>query len=400
VNSGRGMSLGPGGVAFRAAALALVLLTLAGLPAAEGDPSASAPFAVSLTATPSYGTPPLTVAFQASATSGTPTLYEWSFGDGATYNGSNASAAAPSHEYAYPGDYNATVTIVESSGSNSSSVEIHVVTRALTAAAAESVEDGPAPLTETFTATVSGGSGTYVNYSWTFGDGSTGEGNPVRYTYHEPGSFHVRLEVFDSADASANASVWVNVTADTPSPAPSSPSPLSGLFSALPWALGGALAGGLAVWSVSRFRLRSGTRTTPAPPIPSPGATAPGGSPGSPSAPPTPDEGPVDTAIATTRPMTTAPGLLRVSQRVILHLARQGQLGESEVAPATFTQGGMSDALGIPQTSLTNVLRRLIAAGVLTQDVRHVRGRDRRLKVYRLTTKGEALARDLAHPRR
>jgi len=394
VTSGLRMSTVSAGVAFLAVALAVTLAISALGGAVPGARIADAPFSVSLSATPSYGAPPLSVAFQATVSSGTPTLYQWSFGDGATYNGSNASAADPSHVYASPGDYTATIVVTESSGSNSSSIAIHVVARALTASAVASAAHGPAPLTETFEATVSGGSGTYVNFSWTFGDGGSGEGNPVQYTYRDPGTYHVRFEVFDSGNASANASVWVNVSSAAATPGGASP----GLASVLPWAVGGALIGALAVWSVARYRARP--RVGPAL-APATGAAAPepeaSVAPGDAPAGPPPVVQPSD---ASARAPSPPEGALRVSQRVILHLAQQGWLGDDEVASVPFTQGGMSEALGIPQTSLTNVLRRLAAAGVVSQDVRHVRGRDRRLKVYRLTPKGQALARDLAHPRR
>ena len=86
---------------------------------------------------------------------------------------------------------------------------------------------------------------------------------------------------------------------------------------------------------------------------------------------------------------------LRLSQRVVLHLAAQGRLYDDEVATPAFTQGGMSEALQVGQSPLSNILRRLVLGGVLSEDVRHVRGRPKRLRVYRLTTMGEALAAEL-----
>jgi DNA-binding MarR family transcriptional regulator len=47
------------------------------------------------------------------------------------------------------------------------------------------------------------------------------------------------------------------------------------------------------------------------------------------------------------------------------------------------------------QSSMSNVLQRLAAAGVLTFEVRHVAGYPRRLRVYFLTPYGEGLANDL-----
>lgn len=50
---------------------------------------------------------------------------------------------------------------------------------------------GLAPLTVTFEASSSGD----ANFSWNFGDGNTGSGPKVRYTYYRPGEYRTRLEV-------------------------------------------------------------------------------------------------------------------------------------------------------------------------------------------------------------
>jgi DNA-binding PadR family transcriptional regulator len=55
----------------------------------------------------------------------------------------------------------------------------------------------------------------------------------------------------------------------------------------------------------------------------------------------------------------------------------------------------MVEALVVSQGVLTGVLRRLLAAGVISERREHVRGIDRRVKVYRLTSLGEQLVRDL-----
>ncbi len=84
-----------------------------------------------------------------------------------------------------------------------------------------------------------------------------------------------------------------------------------------------------------------------------------------------------------------------ISRRVILHLIEQGPLYDMDVAPIAFTQEGMSAALGVRQGSLAKVLLRLVASGALTVDRRHVTKRSLRLKVYRLTPLGVAVAREL-----
>ncbi len=86
---------------------------------------------------------------------------------------------------------------------------------------------------------------------------------------------------------------------------------------------------------------------------------------------------------------------LRLSFRLVLHIAAQGALHPHEVAPVELTQSGMASSLGARQNTIATILKRLEVAGVLTSDVRHVRGAPRRMKVYRLTPRGEALARDI-----
>ena len=86
---------------------------------------------------------------------------------------------------------------------------------------------------------------------------------------------------------------------------------------------------------------------------------------------------------------------LRTSERVILHILRQGRLGPGELAPIGLSQTGIGEALGLRQSALAKALARLVAAGVLVVSRRHVERQSRRLKVYELTPLGEALARDL-----
>ncbi|MFI5415176.1 MAG: hypothetical protein ACHQ16_05890 [Candidatus Lutacidiplasmatales archaeon] len=81
--------------------------------------------------------------------------------------------------------------------------------------------------------------------------------------------------------------------------------------------------------------------------------------------------------------------------RVILHLYAQGRLAPYEVAGPEFTQSGIGSTLELRQGTVTRVLTRLTAAGVLGSDRRHVAGRSRRLLVYTLTPLGESVARDL-----
>ena len=88
-------------------------------------------------------------------------------------------------------------------------------------------------------------------------------------------------------------------------------------------------------------------------------------------------------------------GRVRISHRVLVHIASQGRIGADEVPPRALTQAGMVEALEVNQGALTGVLRRLVAAGILVERREHVRGADRRLKVYRLTQSGEELYQEI-----
>jgi PKD repeat protein len=364
----------------------LLLLPVAG----AAEQSSPAPFQVVISATPIRGGAPLLVLFNATVSSGTPTLYEWSFGDGSTFTGVNASAADPAHTYSLPGMYAARVTVFEGNLSNDSSIAITAVAEPLTVTATASSTSGPAPLTVTFQAVPQGGSGTYDSLQWHFGDGGTGSGASVVYTYVRPGSFVATFTIVDSADHTATSSIDVNVTGSAPSG-----NAEGSLLAILPWLVIGFVLGLLAAYVVVRTTLR-GHPTAGAVP---PGVEASLAVPASLSADATPAPDPPTVApaagLSRSPPRTPDARTLGISQRIILHLAAQPRIGPDEVASPAFTQAGMANAIGAGQNSLTKVLRSLVAAGVLTEDVRHVTGRNRRLKVYRLTVRGEMLAREL-----
>ena len=375
------------------AAAAFVVVTACGAPAA-GQP---APFAVALSFTPS-SSDPLLVIFTATVTPGTPSMFNWSFGDGEYWNGTGPGFASPAHRYPDGGGtYLVSVVVHEGTAVNSTSLSVTVVPAALAVSVVASPASGPAALTVNFTATVTGGTGTYLSFAWAFGDGGHGSGLSVRYTYPTAGTYRVTVNVTDSGGASAGASTVVTVRAGA---SPTLGEQLLGDWPEL--MAGGALGAGgtiAAVLWVLRRRRRSRRSEGVGPAVP-PGAAR--GLPARP--PPAPPAAPPEgvpapgTAVALPREAAGRESL-RISQRVVLHLASQGRLGPDDVAPPSLSQAGIAGVLKIRQNALTNVLRRLVAAGVVVESVRHVRGQPRRLKVYQLTARGPALARELReHP--
>lgn len=258
---------------------------------------------------------------------------------------------------------------------------------------------GPAPLSVYFQANVSGGTGVYPSVEWSFGDGDIAGGISVRHVYPVAGTYNISLEVIDSSGASA----WANLTVRVAStgvgtslpPNPTNPGPSFSLSFLVGLAIG---AGSAAAGTLGFWRIRAAREVGPGAPHPSREgsgraiALAPGPGP----------TGPLGETSATVPP---APGVLpvavpprgprRVSEEVVGHLRSLGHLTAEDLADPLRTQPGMVARLEVPQNVLSPVLRRLIDAGVVRAELRHVRSRTRRLKVYALTDRGEALAREL-----
>jgi DNA-binding PadR family transcriptional regulator len=83
--------------------------------------------------------------------------------------------------------------------------------------------------------------------------------------------------------------------------------------------------------------------------------------------------------------------------RVVSHLSHLAMLGPNDIASLAYTQLGMVSTLGVPQSSLVRVLKRLVAGMVVEVERRFVADANRRMKVYTLTKIGESMARDLRH---
>jgi hypothetical protein len=392
---------------FRVAILALVFLPLAGFVGANTPPGSAGRigtcgFAVAVSATPATGTAPLEVHLNATVSSGIPSAYDWAFGDGSYWNSSEPGASNPLHRYAEPGSFLAHVQVVEPTCDATGNVTVVTTPGPLVVTITATPASGATPLTVTFSASLSGGSGTYATVFWTFGDGGVGSGVPVNYTYSHAGTFTARVNVTDSAGHWAVGSALVDVRA---------PAPIGASFFGS-WAAVGIAAvvgAGMALLGVGLLvRFRWGARGSGGP---SSGGTDLPASSGTRVPLPDPSPGSVDVPPASELPTAASSdaggrrpgargrlsdaGRRQLTQRVILHIGSQGRLAPDDLGPAGLTQAGIATAIGIGQNSVTNVLRRLVAAGVLVHDVRHVSGQPRRLRVYRFTERGEAVYRDL-----
>jgi len=413
--------------------LALRLLAAAGAvgvaPAATSMSSA-----VTVSASPSAGSVPLIVTFTATVSPGAPSDVAWTFGDGASWNGTAPAGLSVVHRYVTVGAFTAIARVNVGGVWSQGSTTVAVQNGPLVAAVSATPASGTAPLTILFRAVVSGGTGTYTSFNWAFGDTGFGSGPVVQYAYRTAGHFTITLAVTDSANVTALGTFAVDVANSS---APQGPTnPFAGLGPAT-LATAGIVGAGL-TWGVlyagRRRRLHRDRSDDdpadvgalppgvfgPAPTAPLAAAPASSESSGStasisePSvaaasrytssvAPPTSGGEPgasMAVALATrpARPAGTEPR--RWSRDIVAYLGALPTLGPDDIPTIDWTQKGMSDRLGTGQNQVSNVLRRLAASGLVVEELQHVQGQPRRLKVYRLSLRGEALARELRrrHP--
>src|SRR5437867_4101190 len=165
------------------------------------------PISASFALRPSSPSAGQSVSFAASASGGTPPYnYTWSYGDGSTGTGLEAT-----HTYDRDGTYQVALTVADSIGSTGTWVAPVVVGTA-------SLQDGftynptsPQPGDNiNFTASARGGTPTYY-YFWDFGNGASASGASATYSYSTAGSYTVTLTVIDSSNRSNNTSQGLTV---------------------------------------------------------------------------------------------------------------------------------------------------------------------------------------------
>jgi PKD repeat protein len=171
--------------------------------------------AASFTASPASAPTGSQVSFDGSASSdgdGSVASYGWNFGDGTTGTG-----ATPKHTYATPNTYTVQLTVTDNDGGTGTT------TRSVTATnrpptASFSLSPNPAVTGQevSFDGTASSDlDGTISNYSWNFGDGSTGSGSAPSHAYQDANTYTVTLTVTDNKGAPATTTHTVTVNGST-----------------------------------------------------------------------------------------------------------------------------------------------------------------------------------------
>lgn len=160
------------------------------------------------TASPQSGDAPLTVNF-IDLSSGNVTSWSWDFDDGSPID----TTRNPSHTFSSPGVYTVELTVTNTGGSDTQTLDITATTPGLAADFKASPQFGDVPLTVDF---IDLSTGNITSWSWDFGDGSAIDiTRSPSHTYTAPGDYTVTLTVTDAYGSSAKSVV---IHASTPIP--------------------------------------------------------------------------------------------------------------------------------------------------------------------------------------
>jgi PKD repeat protein len=158
---------------------------------------------VKFTVNVSSGYGPLAVRFTDQST-GSPTRWNWSFGDGTWFNTTVSSLKSPTYIYATPGNYTTQLTTCNAAGCNTTVPGKAITVNLLTAPVVKftvNVSSGYGPLAVRFT---DQSTGSPTRWNWSFGDGNwfnttVSSLKSPTYVYATPGNYTTQLTICNAA---------------------------------------------------------------------------------------------------------------------------------------------------------------------------------------------------------
>jgi len=171
--------------------------------------SAGTPPVAAFSGTPTSGTTPLTVQFT-DASTGAPTSWSWTFGDGGA-----SSAQNPSHTYNSAGTYTVALTASNAFGSDVNTKTGYItvtdpVGNPPVANFTGTPTSGTAPLAVLFS---DASTNSPTSWSWNFGDGGTSTTRNPSHTYASAGTYTVSLAASNAWGSDTNTKTgYITVT--------------------------------------------------------------------------------------------------------------------------------------------------------------------------------------------
>jgi PKD repeat protein len=166
------------------------------------------------TGTPRSGVSPLVVQFT-DASTGPVDQWVWDFGDGNTSSKQN-----PQYTYNEPGTFTVKLDISNASGEQATItqkdfivVEPPTISDPLTPDFTGTPRSGVSPLVVQFT---DASTGPVDQWVWDFGDGNTSSKQNPQYTYNEPGTFTVKLDISNASGEQATITQKDFITVESP----------------------------------------------------------------------------------------------------------------------------------------------------------------------------------------
>jgi PKD domain/Fibronectin type III domain len=147
------------------------------------------------------------IGYTCSAVNGTaPVILTWSFGDGVQLSGGIVS-----HSYTGAGSFLAACSAVDGAGTVVQASTTLTISPTVSLTASASSLDAAPGTALTFRAVATNGSGTFTNFTWTFGDGTSAYSATEAHAFSAAGPYTARVAVSDSNGGRASAQVSVTI---------------------------------------------------------------------------------------------------------------------------------------------------------------------------------------------